>query len=224
MLTLSLPSFAHHSFSAEFNINAPVTLKGELTSVDWINPHAYVTLAVRENGALEEWRIEGASPSSLTHSGWTPDMLWAMVQSHNTVTVTGYLALRMTGSKGVNLAKRIRVTGVVTNVDWRNPACIVSMDARDSTTQDVIHDTFELGTPGALAHAGWLPDTLKTGMTITVSAMTAPDGSNRGTAFAVKLPDGRTMNGAGNLTSAPPQNEAWAKTIEFPDGRNLKFN
>ena len=42
--------FAHHSFSAEFDANKRVILKGTVTKVDWRNPHIYVYLKVKDNG------------------------------------------------------------------------------------------------------------------------------------------------------------------------------
>ena len=41
-LAATVPVLAHHAFSAEFDANAPVTLKGPVTKIEWINPHAWI--------------------------------------------------------------------------------------------------------------------------------------------------------------------------------------
>jgi hypothetical protein len=87
------PLFAHHSFSAEYNITQPIELKGIITSVEWTNPHAFVTIAVRDSdGKTKEWRGEGGALSLLQDSGWTPEMLQQMAKSKSVVIVSGYRA------------------------------------------------------------------------------------------------------------------------------------
>ena len=67
---------AHHSFSAEFDANAPVTLSGAITKTQWINPHAWIHIEVkRPDGALEEWMIEGGTPNELMRRGVGRDTL-----------------------------------------------------------------------------------------------------------------------------------------------------
>ena len=52
---------AHHAFSAEFDAKAPVTLKGPVTKVEWINPHAWIHMEVtKPDGKKETWMVEGA--------------------------------------------------------------------------------------------------------------------------------------------------------------------
>jgi hypothetical protein len=61
---------AHHAFSAEFDANAPVTLRGNVTRVEWINPHAWIHLAVaQEDGSVVEWMVEGGTPNTLLRAG-----------------------------------------------------------------------------------------------------------------------------------------------------------
>jgi Family of unknown function (DUF6152) len=87
------PSLAHHSFSSEYNITAQIVLKGEITSIDWSNPHVFVTIAVRDsNSVLQEWHVEGGAVSFLKESGWTVEMLRQLVKSHETVVIAGYRA------------------------------------------------------------------------------------------------------------------------------------
>jgi len=67
---------AHHAFAAEFDGNAPVLLKGKVTKVEWINPHAWVHLDVVEAGKpAQEWMVEGGTPNTLLRRGLTRDTL-----------------------------------------------------------------------------------------------------------------------------------------------------
>jgi hypothetical protein len=70
------PTSAHHAFSAEFDANQPVTLRGTITSVEWINPHAFIHLDVkRDDGTVESWMIEAGSPNTLVRRGMTRDSI-----------------------------------------------------------------------------------------------------------------------------------------------------
>lgn len=61
---------AHHAFAAEFDGKAPVLLRGKVTKVEWINPHAWVHLAaVQPNGQTQAWMVEGGTPNTLLRSG-----------------------------------------------------------------------------------------------------------------------------------------------------------
>lgn len=67
---------AHHSFGAEFDINAPVTLEGEVVRFDWTNPHSWLYInIVNDAGETEEWRVEGGAPSALLRRGWNRNSL-----------------------------------------------------------------------------------------------------------------------------------------------------
>jgi len=61
---------AHHAFSAEFDGKAPVLLRGKVTKVEWINPHAWVHLnAAGPDGQVREWMVEGGTPNTLLRAG-----------------------------------------------------------------------------------------------------------------------------------------------------------
>ncbi|MBN1239742.1 MAG: hypothetical protein JXB36_14660 [Gammaproteobacteria bacterium] len=67
---------AHHSFAAEFDRNAPVTLEGEVVMMEWVNPHSWLHIDVaKDDGSVERWKVEGGAPSALLRRGWTRDTL-----------------------------------------------------------------------------------------------------------------------------------------------------
>ena len=70
MLLLPMSTDAHHAFAAEFDSNAPVLLRGKVTRVEWINPHAWVHLeVVQEDGTSVIWMVEGGTPNTLLRAG-----------------------------------------------------------------------------------------------------------------------------------------------------------
>ena len=63
-------AWAHHAFAAEFDGKAPVLLRGKVTRVEWINPHAWVHIsAVDSSGKATDWMVEGGTPNTLLRSG-----------------------------------------------------------------------------------------------------------------------------------------------------------
>ena len=72
LLALLLPvrMESHHSFAAEFDANAPVLLRGKVTKVEWINPHAWIHLGVpQQDGSVVPWMVEGGTPNTLLRAG-----------------------------------------------------------------------------------------------------------------------------------------------------------
>ena len=80
---------AHHSFAAEFDANAPVTLHGTITKMEWINPHSWIHIDVKNSdGTVTEWMVEGGTPNTLFRRGFTREAVKAGME----ITVEGYRA------------------------------------------------------------------------------------------------------------------------------------
>ncbi len=80
---------AHHSFAAEFDANAPVTLHGTITKMEWINPHSWIHIDVKNpDGTVTEWMVEGGTPNTLFRRGFTREAVKAGME----ITVEGYRA------------------------------------------------------------------------------------------------------------------------------------
>ena len=64
------PAFPHHAFAAEFDAKKPVKLRGTVTKMEWINPHAWIHIDVKKSdGTVESWMIEGGTPNVLIRRG-----------------------------------------------------------------------------------------------------------------------------------------------------------
>jgi Family of unknown function (DUF6152) len=76
IVSAALPLLAHHSFNAEYDASKPVTLKGTVVKLDWMNPHIWLYLDAKdEKGTVVRWQCEGGPPNTLTRNGWTRDAL-----------------------------------------------------------------------------------------------------------------------------------------------------
>ena len=86
----ALPSFAHHSFAAEYDTSKPVVLTGKFVRMDWINPHSavYFTVTDEATGKTVEWRAETPPPNAMLRAGVRPNMLHV----GDMITLSGNLA------------------------------------------------------------------------------------------------------------------------------------
>ena len=83
------PVAAHHSFAAEFDAAQPVTLRGTITKMEWINPHSWLHIDVKnDDGTTTPWMIEGATPNTLLRRGFSRDA----VKAGTEITIVGYRA------------------------------------------------------------------------------------------------------------------------------------
>ncbi len=76
-LTAGAPASAHHAFTAQYDKDRPVSIKGVVVKIDWLNPHAYFYVDVKNaaTGKVDSWACELGSPVVLTRQGWSRNTL-----------------------------------------------------------------------------------------------------------------------------------------------------
>lgn len=105
-LCLSAPSFGHHAFSAEYDVNDVIEVTGVVTKVEWTNPHVRFYVDVKAaDGTVTNWDFELQSVNTLTRAGWSRHAL----QEGDVISVVGYRAR--------NGSNRANARGSVTKAD-----------------------------------------------------------------------------------------------------------
>ena len=89
LLMAAAPAWAHHAFAAEFDAQKPVKLRGTVAKVEFINPHSWIHIDVKDaDGKVTRWMVEGGSPNALFRRGVTKDAL----PQGTEISVDGYQA------------------------------------------------------------------------------------------------------------------------------------
>ena len=89
LLAAASPTWAHHAFAAEFDSQKPVKLKGTVAKVEFINPHSWIHIDVKDaDGKVTRWMVEGGSPNALFRRGVTKNDLPVGTE----ISVDGYQA------------------------------------------------------------------------------------------------------------------------------------
>ncbi len=90
LAAVAIPVAAHHAFSSEFDAEKPVRLRGKVVKMEWINPHSWMHIEVKQDdGSTTNWMIEAGPPGALVRRGWNKTSVKPGVE----VLVEGYQAI-----------------------------------------------------------------------------------------------------------------------------------
>ena len=111
------PAIAHHSFAAEYDSKKLVTLKGIVTKVDWMNPHVYFYLDVKDDeGNVTNWALEMGPPTLLQKAGWNRNTM----KVGDEVVVQGIMAkdgAKQANARSVTMAATGQKLGAASSQD-----------------------------------------------------------------------------------------------------------
>jgi uncharacterized protein DUF6152 len=99
---MSVSALAHHSFQAEFDISKPMTIKGTVSKVEWVNPHVYVHVDAKDDkGVVTKWAFETLGPGRMRAEGMSKQTFGV----GKVVTLKGYAA--RDGSKNLGFLRQV---------------------------------------------------------------------------------------------------------------------
>jgi len=98
VLCTGVPAWAHHSFSAAYDLKQPITVHGVISEVLLRNPHSWFFLDVKNpGGQVERWAFEAGTPSGMIRNGYKPGVIKAGVE----VTIKGFRARDASQKRGM---------------------------------------------------------------------------------------------------------------------------